>query len=110
MPARRLTKSRFQLAMSCPAKLYYDGKPAYANRSLEDAFLNALAEGGFQVGALAPTGFDDPGPVGYGGLVTWDPDTQALETYQLPGPRFLAVTSVAAVSYTHLTLPTIYSV
>lgn len=48
-----------------------------------------------QVGALAPTGFDDPGPVGYGGLVTWDPDTQALETYQLPGPRFLAVTSVA---------------
>lgn len=48
-----------------------------------------------QVGALAPAGFDDPGPVGYGGLVTWDPDTQDLETYQLPGPRFLTVTSVA---------------
>lgn len=48
-----LTKSRFTLAMACPAKLYYEGKPEYANRSLEDSFLASLAEGGFQVGALA---------------------------------------------------------
>ncbi|HPY93858.1 MAG TPA: DUF2779 domain-containing protein, partial [Clostridia bacterium] len=68
MPARRLTKSRFQLAMSCPAKLYYDGKPAYANRSLEDAFLNALAEGGFQVGALARAYY--PGGILVGGAST----------------------------------------
>ncbi|MDI9520445.1 MAG: DUF2779 domain-containing protein [Bacillota bacterium] len=48
-----LTKSLFQLALSCPAKLFYAGKAAYANRSLEDSFLASLAEGGFQIGALA---------------------------------------------------------
>ncbi|MDO9508891.1 MAG: DUF2779 domain-containing protein [Thermovirgaceae bacterium] len=50
---RYLTKSRFALAMECPAKLYYTGKASYANRKLDDPFLNALAEGGFQVGELA---------------------------------------------------------
>lgn len=39
--------------MECPAKLYYTGKAEYANRKLDDPFLNALAEGGFQVGELA---------------------------------------------------------
>jgi len=39
--------------MECPAKLYYEGKPEYVNPHLEDSFLKALAEGGFQVGALA---------------------------------------------------------
>jgi len=53
MGPRYLTKSRFQLALQCPAKLYYDGKPEYANQKLEDEFLASLAEGGFQVGALA---------------------------------------------------------
>lgn len=48
-----LTKSLFQLALSCPAKLFYAGKTVYANRSLEDSFLASLAEGGFQIGALA---------------------------------------------------------
>jgi hypothetical protein len=33
--------------------LYYDGKPEYANQQLEDSFLKALADGGFQVGELA---------------------------------------------------------
>ena len=50
---RFLTKSRFALALECPTKLYYTGKPGYANRKNEDDFLQALAEGGFQVGALA---------------------------------------------------------
>jgi hypothetical protein len=55
---RYLTKSRFKLGMECPAKLFYTGKDAgrnriYANRKLEDDFLAALAEGGFQVGELA---------------------------------------------------------
>lgn len=45
-----------------------------------------------QVGALVPTGWDNPGLDGYGGLVTWD--GCELRTYQLPGPRFLAATSV----------------
>lgn len=50
---RYLTKSRFTLALECPTKLYYTGKPEYLDTSLEDSFLAALAEGGHQVGALA---------------------------------------------------------
>ncbi len=50
---RYLTKSRFKQALECPTKLYYTGKPEYLNNSLDDSFLAALAEGGYQVGALA---------------------------------------------------------
>ena len=58
MTGRYLTKSRFLLAMECPTKLFYTGKPnEYADQSSEDPFLAALAEGGFQVGALARSYF-----------------------------------------------------
>ena len=50
---RFFTKSRFKLALECPTKIYYDGKPEYANQKIEDPFLLALADGGFQVGELA---------------------------------------------------------
>ncbi|KAA2238815.1 DUF2779 domain-containing protein [Chitinophaga agrisoli] len=50
---RHLTKSRFKLALECPAKLYYTNKQEYVNKKLNDTFLQALAEGGFQVGELA---------------------------------------------------------
>ena len=50
---RYLTKSRFKLALDCPAKLYYTGKSQYPDTKKDDAFLEALAEGGYQVGALA---------------------------------------------------------
>jgi len=50
---RYLTKSKFKLAMECPSKLFYIGKKEYANQSLDDSLLLALADGGFQVGALA---------------------------------------------------------
>jgi len=51
---RYLTKSRFKLAIDCPPKLYYCNKPnEYADTAIEDSFLAALAEGGFQVGELA---------------------------------------------------------
>lgn len=53
MSHRFLTKSRFKLAMECPTKLYYTGKEEYINQTLDDSFLLALAEGGFQVGELA---------------------------------------------------------
>ncbi|MRR56625.1 MAG: DUF2779 domain-containing protein [Deltaproteobacteria bacterium] len=53
MTIRYLTKSRFKLAAECPRKLYYVGKPEYLDRSIEDSFLAALAEGGYQVGELA---------------------------------------------------------
>ena len=59
---RPLTKSRFKLAMSCPTKLFYTGKAEYGNRKDDDTFLEALAEGGYQVGELAkcyfPGGYD----------------------------------------------------
>lgn len=48
-----LTKSRFKLATECPRKLYYTGKPEYANTRSDDEFLQSLAEGGYQVGELA---------------------------------------------------------
>jgi hypothetical protein len=50
---RFLTKSRFKLALECPAKLFYTGKANYPDKKLEDTFLEALAKGGFQVGELA---------------------------------------------------------
>jgi hypothetical protein len=62
MHRRYLTKSRFQVALECPTKLYYYGKEEYANLKEADEFLLALAEGGYQVGALAkcyyPEGMD----------------------------------------------------
>lgn len=59
MTGKFLTKSLFQLALSCPTKLYYEGKAEYANAALDDPFLASLAEGGFQVGALAKCHFPE---------------------------------------------------
>ena len=50
---RYLTKSRFKLGMECPTKLYYTGNPLYPDKSIDDPFLIALADGGYQVGELA---------------------------------------------------------
>ena len=50
---RYLTKSRFKLALECPVKLFYTGKAEYPDKKQDDDFLEALAEGGFQVGELA---------------------------------------------------------
>lgn len=48
------TKSRFKLALECPTKLFYASLPErYNNQNEDDEFLRSLAEGGFQVGALA---------------------------------------------------------
>lgn len=50
---RSFTKSLFKIATECPRKLFYAGKSAYRDASKDDAFLQSLADGGFQVGALA---------------------------------------------------------
>ena len=50
---RYLTKSRFKLAKECPTKLFYTGKDLYPDEKTGDSFLESLAKGGFQVGALA---------------------------------------------------------
>ena len=54
-----LTKSRFVAALTCPTKLFYMADTDYANQSVEDTFLAALAEGGFQVGELAKQYFPE---------------------------------------------------
>ncbi|WP_241836904.1 DUF2779 domain-containing protein [Aequorivita sp. KMM 9714] len=41
------------MALDCPTKLYYTRKPEYENQSETDTFLQALAQGGFQVEELA---------------------------------------------------------
>ncbi len=60
MKPRYLTKSRFKLAVECPTKLFYLSKKDYRDIKQEDSFLQALADGGFQVGEFAkylfPTG------------------------------------------------------
>lgn len=48
-----LSKSRFRVGLECPTKLFYSHKDEYPNQSLEDSFLEALAQGGYQVGELA---------------------------------------------------------
>jgi hypothetical protein len=48
-----LTKSRFKIGADCSTKLFYFDDQQYTNRKMEDSFLRALAEGGFQVGELA---------------------------------------------------------
>lgn len=51
---KKLTKSIFKVGLECPKKLFYLGKPdEYFNKNEEDPFLQALAKGGYQVGALA---------------------------------------------------------
>lgn len=57
---RYLTKSRFKLAVECPRKLFYTGKrEIYPDTVAGDAFMEMLAEGGYQVGALAKLRYPD---------------------------------------------------
>jgi hypothetical protein len=50
---RYLTKSRYKLALECPTKLFYTGKDEFPNTTMNDPFMAALAEGGYQVGELS---------------------------------------------------------
>ena len=50
---RYLTKSRYKTGLECPTKLFYTGKQEYSNNKLDDPFMEALAQGGYQVGELA---------------------------------------------------------
>jgi hypothetical protein len=67
-----LTKSRFKLALQCLTKLYYTGKENYADNSVDDPFLEALADGGFQVGELAKYVFADDPETGFINVKTKD--------------------------------------
>ena len=49
-----LTKSAFIHGINCPTKTYYkNNAKIYQNTEDENGFLQALAEGGIQVGELA---------------------------------------------------------
>lgn len=76
---RYLTKSRYKLALECPTKLYYAANSTiYENTKIEDPFLAALADSGFQVGELAKLYFS-------GGVevTSLDHDTSVQETNEL---------------------------
>lgn len=71
---RYLTKSRFKLAIECPRKLYYTGKKdIFQDTMADDTFLEMLAEGGYQVGALAKLRYPD-------GIEIHETDHAAAET------------------------------
>lgn len=57
-----LTKTRFTLALDCPTKLHYATNSGYKSTLEDNDFMQALAEGGIQVGELAklyyPGGYD----------------------------------------------------
>lgn len=80
MSQRLLTKSRFKIAMVCPNKLFYTKKKEYANTQLEDPFLQALAQGGFQVEELARLEY--PGGILIEGN-DWNYDLLAVQTEEL---------------------------
>lgn len=55
-----LTKSKFKVGLECPNKLYFATHSSeYANQKLNDSFLEALAQGGFQVEELARIQFPE---------------------------------------------------
>ena len=61
MKQRYFTKSAFKVALTCPRQIYYYNNGSYENQNIDDSLLQALAEGGFQVGELAKIyyGIDD---------------------------------------------------
>lgn len=75
---RYLTKSRFKVGSDCLTKLYYLENSSYANNKTDNAFLMALAEGGFQVGELAKLYY--PGGTE---ISTTNKDTAVEETSKL---------------------------
>lgn len=48
-----LTKSRFKMGFECSNKLFFSIQSDYPNSKIDDPFLEALAQGGFQVEELA---------------------------------------------------------
>lgn len=97
--AQPLSKSRFKLAVSCPTKLHYAKKEnGYRNRNDGNDFLQALADGGHQVGTLAKF-LHHPDPVGAGITVESLDKTEALrqtiERLAQPGRVVIAEAALA---------------
>lgn len=77
-----LTKTLLKLAMECPVKVHYARDGRYVNTRKDDEFLEALTEGGHQVGALAKLMFRaaDPDAVE---VVSRDREEQLAQTREL---------------------------
>jgi len=82
MSIQTLSKTRFKLALECPTKVYYSLDQRYVDQKKDDDFLEALAKGGYQVGALAKVMFlnRDAGAVE---ISSRDQDEQVRETAEL---------------------------
>ena len=49
-----LTKSRFNIGISCPTKLFYESNPEqFDDSDAGNEFIKALAKGGIQIGEMA---------------------------------------------------------
>lgn len=77
-----LTKTLFKLAIECPVKVHYARDRRYVNARMDDEFLEALAKGGHQVGALAKLMFraGDPEAVE---ILSRDRNEQLAQTREL---------------------------
>lgn len=95
-----LTKSRFKLAIECPTKLFYAKKEnGYRNRNANNEFLEALADGGHQVGSLAKFKYD-PDPLGASITVdTLDKEEALRRTRELLRQPGRVVIAEAALEY-----------
>jgi hypothetical protein len=82
MKKTTLTKSRFNLAVECPTKVYYSLDKRYVNTKDDDEFLQALADGGFQVGALAKAMYEAEDPAAVE-VTARDEEEQVRETAAL---------------------------
>lgn len=97
MAKRQLTKSKFTQAYECPRKVYYLNHPdVYPNNNDEDSFLQMLAQGGFQVGALAQQ-YYQPGHV----IEGLDKDQALTNTINLLGQENVTLFE-AAFQYENL--------
>jgi len=80
---RYLTKSRFKFALECPTKLHYAVEAnGYFDKNKNNDFLQALADGGNQVGELAKFKYHDD-PIGQN--ITIEPLEYELALEQTKG-------------------------
>ncbi|MBP5998830.1 MAG: DUF2779 domain-containing protein [Sediminibacterium sp.] len=101
--SRYLTKSKFKSGLECVTKLYYTGKKKeYADQKIDDKFLQALAEGGHQTGALSLFEFCD-NPIGDDIIVeTLDYDESIRITNEKLARSGKVIIAEAAFKYNHL--------
>lgn len=99
MASKYLDKSKFVLAMECPAKLYYQVRPnEYQNNKTDNAFMQALAKAGYQVGELAKCYYRNDHPHNLSGLGITDGLKATKEILEQEN----AVIFEAAVSHSNL--------